>query len=124
MNTSQDNSQNDAKDSILARTPEQETRGSRDMAEHLGENPSSDTHKIKLNLPCQICNKDLILGQAIVTFGDKSKSPAHLSCIKKETLDKVRKIIKDFPNQNCGWVDDSCPMIDRDDLIKSLEQKA
>ena len=43
------NSQNDVKDNTLARTPEQETRGLRDMAEHLGENPSSDTHIEELN---------------------------------------------------------------------------
>jgi hypothetical protein len=49
MNTSQDNSQNDAKDSILARTPEQETRGSRSMAEHLGESPSSDTNHHRIH---------------------------------------------------------------------------
>jgi hypothetical protein len=59
------NSQNDVKDNTLARTPEQETRGSRDMAEHLGENPSSDTysqHRITTNKE-QIGNSENLKGQ-------------------------------------------------------------
>ena len=40
------------------------------------------TTKIKLNLPCWICNKELYLGEAMVTFGDNNhKSPVHLKCL-------------------------------------------
>ena len=50
--------------------------------------------KIKLNLPCWICNKELFLGEGIVNYPIESyKSPAHLSCMKAQALADVMKII-------------------------------
>ena len=53
--------------------------------------------KIKLNLPCWICNKELFLGEGLVTYPvESNKSPAHLSCMKTQALAEVIKIIDEM----------------------------
>ena len=54
------------------------------------------TKELKLNMPCWICDEDLIIGQAITTFGDNShKSPAHLSCVKAQAISEFKEKLKE-----------------------------
>ena len=47
-------------------------------------------------MPCWICDKDLILGEAITTFGDNShKSPAHLDCVKTQAISEFKEKLKE-----------------------------
>ena len=59
---------------------------------------------IKLNMPCWICDKDLILGQAITTFGDNShKSPAHLDCVRTQAISEFKEKLKqDYLPMDCS----------------------
>jgi len=58
--------------------------------------------KIKLNIPCSICNKELFLGTGLVSFGDE-RTPVHLECYNKagksETIKQVIKIIEEIEHK-------------------------
>ena len=43
---------------------------------------NTQKEKIKLNIPCSICNKELFLGTGLVSFGDE-RTPVHLKCYNK-----------------------------------------
>ena len=55
---------------------------------------NTQKEKIKLNIPCSICNKELFLGTGLVSFGDE-RTPVHLECYNKagkfETIKQVDK---------------------------------
>ena len=65
-----------------------------------------EKEKIKLNIPCSICDKELFLGTSLVSFGD-NRTPVHLECYNKagksEAIKQVMKIIDKIeikPNPN------------------------
>jgi hypothetical protein len=46
----------------------------------------------------------------------------HFNKGRESLMKEVLKIIKEWGQFRCGWADDLCPMIDKDDLIKKLEK--
>jgi len=62
--------------------------------------------KIKLNIPCSICNKELFLGTGLVSFGDE-RTPVHLECYNKagksETIKQVLEIIDDWDRDSLNF---------------------
>ena len=63
----------------------------------------TEKEKIKLNIPCSICDKELFLGTSLVSFGD-NRTPVHLECYNKagksEAIKELRERDVNFLNQN------------------------
>jgi len=67
---------------------------------------NTQKEKIKLNIPCSICNKELFLGTGLVSFGDE-RTPVHLECYNKagksETIKQVLEIIDDWDRDSLNF---------------------
>jgi len=81
---------------------------------------------IKLNLPCSICNKDILIGNGTIIKNE----PMHFNCFKKQTTAKLKQDvfrIIDEKIKNAKQTRDSGKITDNmysfmDGLIRNLEE--
>jgi len=52
--------------------------------------------RIKLNVPCVICDEELFLGQPMVSFGESGNTPVHLECYNQHRAEKIEEAIDSF----------------------------
>ena len=65
---------------------------------------NTQKEKIKLNIPCSICNKELFLGTSLVSFGDE-RTPVHLECYNKVRRVEAKKQVMEIIDKCVGYSD-------------------